>query len=232
MIPPKQPLIIALDGHSSCGKSSFAKTIAKELGYLYIDSGAMYRAITLYAMRNNFIRDHKVEQVKLEQNLSDIHVDFRFNPARTTYETYLNGENVEEAIRAMDVSTNVSEISTIKSVRARLVALQQKMGEKKAIVMDGRDIGTVVFPGADIKIFMTASLEVRAQRRYKELQEKGVSVQLDEVRQNLSQRDFIDQNRAESPLKKADDALILDNSFITPPQQLEWFKIILERFYS
>jgi CMP/dCMP kinase len=231
MIPPKQPLIIALDGHSSCGKSSFAKTIAKELGYLYIDSGAMYRAITLYAMRNNFIHDHKADQARLEQNLSDIEVDFRFNPAKTAYETYLNGENVEEAIRAMDVSANVSEISTIKSVRERLVALQQKMGENKSIVMDGRDIGTVVFPGADIKIFMTASLEVRAQRRFKELQDKGVAVQLDEVRQNLSQRDFIDQNRAESPLKKADDALILDNSSMTPAQQLEWFKIILEKFY-
>lgn len=227
---PKQPLIIALDGHSSCGKSSFAKTIAKELNYIYIDSGAMYRAVTLFAMQQGLVQNKIVDQAALEKSLPDIEIDFRYNPQTALYETYLNGENVEARIRAMDVSDNVSEVSKIKAVRQRLVALQQKMGERKGIVMDGRDIGTVVFPKADIKIFMTASLEVRAQRRFKELQEKGLNVSLQEVSENLSQRDYLDQNRAESPLKKADDAIILDNSNMTPAQQLEWFQIILEKF--
>lgn len=227
---PKQPLIIALDGHSSCGKSSFAKTIAKELNYIYIDSGAMYRAVTLFAMQQGLVQNKIVDQAALEKSLPDIEIDFRYNPQTALYETYLNGENVEARIRTMDVSDNVSEVSKIKAVRQRLVALQQKMGERKGIVMDGRDIGTVVFPKADIKIFMTASLEVRAQRRFKELQEKGLNVSLQEVSENLSQRDYLDQNRAESPLKKADDAIILDNSNMTPAQQLEWFQIILEKF--
>ena len=230
MIQPKQPLIIALDGHSSCGKSSFAKTIAKELGYIYLDSGAMYRAITLFAMQKGFIQNKKVDQPSLEKHLQDIHIEFRHGSENSQYETYLNGENIETKIRSMEVSENVSEVSKIKSVRSRLVALQQKMGEKKGIVMDGRDIGTVVFPKADIKLFMTASLEVRTQRRFKELQEKGIAVTLEEVSANLAQRDYLDQNRAESPLKKADDALILDNSNMTPAQQLEWFQIILEKF--
>jgi CMP/dCMP kinase len=229
---PKESLIIALDGHSSCGKSSFAKAIAKKMGYLYIDSGAMYRAVTLFAMQSGFITGHNVDRQKLEQNLSGIEIDFRVNPFSSKYETYLDNENVEEKIRSMKVSENVSEISKIKSVRTRLVALQQKMGREKGIVMDGRDIGTVVFPNADIKIFMTASLDVRAQRRYKELQDKGTVVTLEEVSQNLAQRDYIDQNREESPLKKADDALILDNSEMTPIQQMEWFEKILEKFYS
>ena len=228
---PNKLLVIALDGHSSCGKSSFAKAIAAELGYLYIDSGAMYRAVTLFAMQNGFIIDHNVDIQQLEQYLSSLEIDFRVNPFSSKYETYLDNVNVEEQIRSMEVSGNVSDVSKIKAVRTRLVALQQKMGEKKGIVMDGRDIGTVVFPKADIKIFMTASLEVRAQRRYKELQGNGISVSLGEVSQNLAQRDYIDQNREESPLKKADDALILDNSNMTPPQQMEWFEKILENFY-
>jgi CMP/dCMP kinase len=227
---PKKLLIIALDGHSSCGKSSFAKMIANELKYLYIDSGAMYRAVTLFAMQKNLMNDHQVDGQKLEQYLPGLEIDFRMNPSSSKYETYLNNENVEEQIRSMSVSENVSEVSKIKAVRTRLVALQQKMGENKGIVMDGRDIGTVVFPKADIKIFMTASLEVRAQRRYKELKDKGIAVSLEEVSQNLAQRDYIDQNREESPLKKADDALILDNSNMTPPQQMKWFEKILEKF--
>lgn len=230
MIKLKRPLIIALDGHSSCGKSSFAKTIAKELGYIYLDSGAMYRAMTLFAMQRGFIQNKIVNEASLLKHLPSIDIEFRFNDKTLKHETYLNGLNVEEKIRSMEVSDNVSEVSKIKDVRSRLVALQQKMGEKKGIVMDGRDIGTVVFPQADIKIFMTASLEVRAQRRFKELQDKGVTVTMKEVSNNLSQRDFIDQNRAESPLKKAEDALILDNSNMTPAQQLEWFQIILEKF--
>ena len=230
MIQTKQPLIIALDGHSSCGKSSFAKTIAKELGYIYLDSGAMYRAVTLFAMQKGFIQNKNVDQPSLEKHLQDIHIEFRHGRENSQYETYLNGENIEAKIRSMEVSENVSEVSKIKSVRSRLVALQQKMGEKKGIVMDGRDIGTVVFPKADVKLFMTASLEVRTQRRFKELQDKGIAVTQEEVSANLAQRDYLDQNRAESPLKKADDALILDNSNMTPAQQLEWFQIILEKF--
>lgn len=227
---PKQLLIIALDGYSSCGKSSFAKAIARELGYMYIDSGAMYRAVTLFAMQKGFIHDHNVDQQKLEQYLSDLVIDFRINPSSLKYETYLNNENVEEQIRSMNVSENVSEVSKIRAVRTRLVALQRKMGEKRGIVMDGRDIGTVVFPNADIKIFMTASLEVRAQRRFKELQDKGIAVSFGEVSQNLAQRDYIDQNREESPLKRADDALVLDNSDMTPKKQMEWFEKILGKF--
>ena len=230
MMQLKRPLVIALDGHSSCGKSSFAKTIAKELGYIYLDSGAMYRAVTLFAMQKGFIQNKKVDQPSLEKHLQVIHIEFRHGSENSQYETYLNGENIETKIRSMEVSENVSEVSKIKSVRSRLVALQQKMGEKKGIVLDGRDIGTVVFPKADIKLFMTASLEVRTQRRFKELQDKGIAVNQEEVSTNLAQRDYLDQNRAESPLKKADDALILDNSNMTPAQQLEWFQIILEKF--
>ncbi len=229
MIPLKHPLIIAIDGHSSCGKSSFAKAIAKELGYLYIDSGAMYRAVTLYAIRNGLIHDGKMDASKMEQYLSSIEIDFKFNPEASIYETFLNGENIEAFIRTMEVSQNVSEVSTIKAVRAHLVARQRKIGEKKGIVMDGRDIGTVVFPNADIKIFMTASLEVRAERRFNELQEKRIPGTLEEVKENLAQRDYVDQNRAESPLRKADDAIVLDNSNMTPVQQMEWFKKIVEK---
>lgn len=230
MRPPKQPIIIALDGYSSCGKSTFAKAIAKELGYLFIDSGAMYRAVTLFAMENGFIKDHQLDTAKLKQSMPAVQVDFKFNPASSRHETHLNGRNVEEQIRSMEVSENVSEVSKIKEVRSRLVTLQQKIGESKGIVMDGRDIGTVVFPNAEIKIFMTARPEVRAQRRYKELQEKGQSITLEEVSQNLTQRDYIDENRENSPLRKADDALVLDNSNMTPQQQMIWFEDILKKF--
>lgn len=231
MIILKNPIVIAIDGYSSCGKSSFAKEIAKELSYLYVDSGAMYRAVTLYAMREGLISNRGVETGLLEKSLFSIDVDFRFNPSTLKYETFLNGENVEDEIRQMAVSDNVSQISKIKSVRRQLVKLQQKLGEKKGIVMDGRDIGTVVYPNAEIKIFMTASIEVRAQRRYKELVDKGIEADLQEVKENLAQRDFLDQTRDESPLKRADDAIVLDNSNLTPQQQMEWFlKYISDNF--
>jgi CMP/dCMP kinase len=233
MIILNKPLIIAIDGHSSCGKSSFAKEIAKELGYLYVDSGAMYRVVTLFAMRKGWINQDKVNLSMLEKALDSIDITFQNNPKLSKYETFLNGENVEEEIRTMAVSENVSEISKIKAVRERLVKLQQKLGERKGIVMDGRDIGTVVYPNADIKIFMTASIEIRAERRYKELLQKGINGTLEEVKENLSQRDFIDQTREESPLKKANDAIILDNSQMTPLQQMEWFRNYLtENFES
>jgi len=230
MIQLKQPLIIAIDGHSSCGKSSFAKSIAKELEFVYIDSGAMYRAITLFAISNRLINNGIADTSAIEQHLLGITIDFQYNSATLGYETFLDGENVEKSIRTMEVSENVSEVSKIKAVRTWLVALQRKIGENKGIVMDGRDIGTVVFPNADIKIFMTASLEVRAERRFKELQERGIAVSLQDVKENLSQRDYIDQNRAESPLRKAYDAITLDNSNITPSQQMDWFKTIIEKF--
>jgi cytidylate kinase len=183
----------------------------------------MYRAVTLFAMRNGWICNGKTNRINLEKNLNSIEIDFKQNPQSGKYETFLNGENVENEIRSLSVSENVSEISKIKKVRERLVKLQQQLGARKAIVMDGRDIGTVVYPNADIKIFMTASIEVRAERRYKELQEKGISGTLEEIKENLSQRDFIDQTREESPLKKAEDAVILDNSNMTPKQQMDWF---------
>jgi CMP/dCMP kinase len=229
MIQIKMSIIIAIDGHSSCGKSSFAKSIASELNYLYIDSGAMYRAVTLFAMRNGLITNGKVDVEGLEKRLLDVDIDFKKNQIGA-YETYMNGENIENDIRTMQVSENVSEVSKIKTVRSRLVALQQKMGTRKEIVMDGRDIGTVVFPDAELKLFMTASLDIRAQRRYKELAEKGTEVSLSDVRDNLAQRDYLDENRTESPLIKANDAIILDNSDLTPPQQMEWFKKILGKF--
>ncbi|HEX2937287.1 MAG TPA: (d)CMP kinase [Bacteroidales bacterium] len=231
MFKPNKPIVIAIDGHSSCGKSSFAKAIAKELNYLYVDSGAMYRAVTLYAMQNGLIQNGQVDTSRLEQTLDQIEVDFRFNTLLAKYETFLNGKNVEEDIRTMAVSENVSAVSKIKLVRARLVDLQQRFGINKGIVMDGRDIGTVVYPHADIKLFMTASIEVRASRRFLELQQKGIAGNLDEVKENLSQRDEMDQNRKESPLKKADDAIILDNSDMTPDEQLVWFeKLLKEKF--
>jgi CMP/dCMP kinase len=230
MIKLKQPLVIAIDGHSSCGKSSFAKSIAKELGYLYVDSGAMYRAITLFALRKGFVVGGKANVSAIEEHLSEVNLDFRFNDKTSIYETFLGDENIEKAIRSMEVSENVSEVSKIKAVRTWLVGLQRKLGEIKGIVMDGRDIGTVVFPYAEIKLFMTASLEVRAERRFKELQEKGIPVSMDDIIENLSQRDYTDQNRAESPLRKASDAIVLDNSDMTPDQQMVWFKKLLEKY--
>jgi cytidylate kinase len=206
-------IIIAIDGHSSCGKSTVAKEIAKKLGYLYIDSGAMYRAVTLFALRNGLAADGQVNAQELIKRLPAIQVEFRFNPETLRNETILNGENVEEEIRRLPVSQHVSPVATIREVREAMVALQQEMGKNKGIVMDGRDIGTVVFPRAELKIFMTARPEVRAQRRYDELKAKGQQVKFDEILANVSEI---------SPLKKADDAIVLDNSDINREQQLEW----------
>ena len=215
-------IIIAIDGFSSCGKSTMAKSLARELGYIYIDSGAMYRAVTLYAIRNNWIPDGKPNVYAIISGIESINITFRFDPVTEKNTTFMNGENIEEEIRRLEVSENVSPVSTIKEVRQAMVKLQQQMGANKGIVMDGRDIGTVVFPQAELKIFMTADPEIRAQRRFLELSTKGQTVSMEEIRQNINQRDYIDQNREESPLRKADDAIVLDNSFLTPEQQLQW----------
>jgi cytidylate kinase len=230
MIYLKMPIVIAIDGYSSCGKSTFAKTIANYLQYLYIDSGAMYRAITLFSLREKIIYNGNVNIDILEQKLNNVNLEYRFNPTSSKYETFLNEENVEEEIRGLEVSDNVSKVSKLKSVRSYLVLLQQKLGDNKGIVMDGRDIGTVVFPNAEIKLFMTANIEVRALRRYKELSDKGINTTFEEITLNISQRDFLDANREESPLRQASDSILLDNSDMTPDQQLEWFKKLLEKF--
>ncbi len=222
-------LIIAIDGFSSCGKSTFAKAIAAKLNYAYIDTGAMYRAVTLFALQNEFIKDDEINLPALIDRLDDIHITFRRNPETQQNETFLNGECVERDIRGITVSEKVSEISAIKEVRDKLVALQKEMGKDKRIVMDGRDIGTNVFPDADIKIFMTASPEVRTQRRYDELIQKGMPADWDEINRNITKRDHIDQTRSESPLKQAPDAIILDNSQMTPEQQMEWFDTLFKK---
>jgi cytidylate kinase len=215
-------IVIAIDGHSSCGKSTVAKELAKKLGYIYLDSGAMYRAVTLFALRNNLAFSGKVDEKGLIDRLGEIKIEFRFNPATKQNETYLNGENVEEEIRQLPVASYVSPVATIREVRHAMVKQQQAMGKNKGIVMDGRDIGTVVFPEAELKIFMTASPEVRAQRRYDELTAKGQEVSFAEILKNVEDRDRIDSNREVSPLKQADDALVLDNSHITREEQLAW----------
>ena len=220
-------LIIAVDGYSSCGKSTFAKAIAKELNYFFIDSGAMYRAVTLFCIRKGYIDKSMVKEKEITESMADIYIRFRYNPDIGQYETYLNGENVEAEIRQVEVSSMVSIISKIRAVRERLVEMQRETGMMKGIVMDGRDIGTVVFPDADIKIFMTASEEIRAERRYKESQEKGIKVEFKNVLNNISERDTIDAGREISPLKKAEDAYVLDNSDMTVSQQMEWFRDIL-----
>ena len=221
------PLIIAIDGFSSCGKSTFAKAIAQKLGYAYIDTGAMYRAVTLFALQNNIITNGAIDIPTLINRLEDIHITFRRNSETGENETFLNGTNVERDIRTIAVSDSVSEISAIKEVRQKLVSLQQAMGKDKAIVMDGRDIGTNVFPDADLKIFMTATPQVRTQRRYDELVQKGMSASWDEISQNLTKRDHIDQSREESPLRQADDAIVLDNSAMTPKEQMVWFEQLI-----
>ena len=224
-------MIIAIDGYSSCGKSTFARLISSSLKYLYIDSGAMYRAVTLFALRHLIMADGRVDEVKLRKEIDNIKVDFRTNSVIGKDEMYLMDENVEEEIRGMIVSENVSTISKIAFVRKKMVMMQRKLGENKSVVMDGRDIGTTVFPYADIKIFMTADPLIRAERRLKELKAKGVRTTLDEVESNIRERDFIDVNRDESPLKKAEDAVVLDNSYMTIEEQMVWFKEILkERF--
>lgn len=213
-----QKLIIAIDGYSSCGKSTLAKALAARFEYAYVDSGAMYRAVTLYLMRAGI---DVTDVAAIIKALENIQIEFRYSKEKQRSETYLNGENVEEAIRDMSVSSKVSEVSKIKEVRKALVKYQRDMGKAGGIVMDGRDIGTVVFPKADLKLFMTADLDVRAQRRYQELLSKGQQVSLQEIMQNLVDRDRIDTTRAESPLRKADDAREIDNTHLTPQQQLD-----------
>jgi len=210
-------IIITIDGYSSCGKSTLAKQLAKTLNYVFIDSGAMYRAITLYFMRNH-VDWFNTQQVT--QALTEIDLDFQYDEKTGNSQMHLNDENVEQHIRDMLVSENVSEVSTIKEVREFAVAQQQKLGLRKGIVMDGRDIGTTVFPQAELKIFVTADPAVRVQRRFKELYEKNPNITLEEVRNNLEMRDYIDSNREVSPLRKADDAIILDNSNLTREEQL------------
>jgi CMP/dCMP kinase len=224
-------IIIAFDGHSSCGKSTVAKAVAKETGYTYIDSGAMYRTVTLLAMQNKLIAGKQIEKEKLEKVLKKIEISFRTNESGEQ-QTFLNGVNVEHEIRTIEVSELVSYISELDFVRTQMVALQKEMGLNKRIVMDGRDIGTVVFPQAELKIFMTASPKVRAERRYKELIAKGDVVTFEEVLANVEKRDYIDQNREISPLKKAHDAILLDNSNMSREEQLEWVLNILRTKFA
>lgn len=217
-----KPFILAIDGYSSTGKSTVAKSIARNFGFLYVDTGAMYRAVTLFAMRNNCFAGGLLDSSKLESLLPLIEITFKFSAADEKNETFLNGENVENEIRTMAVANNVSAVSKIKSVRNKLVALQRIIGQNQSIAMDGRDIGTVVFPNADLKIFMTASAQVRAQRRYDELVAKGDLVSFEEILENVTSRDREDENRTESPLRQADDALLLDNSYMSRDEQLDW----------
>jgi len=219
-------IIVAIDGFSSSGKSTVAKALARHLNYNYIDTGAMYRAVTLYVLRNNLLVDGIIRESDLDLHLDKIKIDFRFNPSLQKSETYLNEENVENTIRNLKVSNHVSQVSSIGSIREKLVKLQQEMGRDGGIVMDGRDIGTTVFPNADLKIYMTSSVEVRAERRYKELIEKGQAVALKEIEDNIRMRDHIDTTRDISPLRKAEDAIELDNSLLTQDEQFEW---ILEK---
>jgi cytidylate kinase len=221
-------LIIAIDGYSSCGKSTFARWIAKELNYIFIDSGAMYRAVTLYCMRRNYISINGLNPQAIVAELKDIQIDFVYNPDINEHETFLNSENVEKEIRSMDVTAQVSRISQIPEVRARMVELQRQIGISKGIVMDGRDIGTVVFPNADIKIFMTASVDIRARRRHTELKNKGINIDFEEIKRTIIARDIADENRDISPLRRADDAIILDNSRMTVDEQMLWIKNIIE----
>lgn len=214
-------ITIALDGFSSTGKSTLAKQIAKELGYVYVDTGAMYRGITYYAMQHQLVSEQYLDKEGLIAQLPQIKLQFKFNPTLGFAEMYVNEINVEQAIRTIEVSRLVSKIAEISEVRAKLVEQQQQMGKDKGIVMDGRDIGTIVFPDAELKIFMTASAKTRAQRRYDELIEKGQQVSFEEVLQNVEERDYIDTHRADSPLVKAHDAIELDNSVMTKQEQFD-----------
>ena len=222
-IKDMKKITIAIDGHSSCGKSTMAKDLAKKIGYVYVDTGAMYRAVTLFALRNNlFEEDGAVKVDELEKRMDEIKISFKFNTETQRPDTYLNGELVEKEIRGMEVSNHVSPIAAIGFVREAMVAQQQRMGKKGGIVMDGRDIGTVVFPNAELKVFVTATAEVRAQRRYNELKGKGQEADYEEILKNVQERDYIDSHREVSPLRQAEDALLLDNSNMTIPEQNEW----------
>lgn len=220
-------ITVAIDGHSSCGKSTMAKDLAREVGYVYVDTGAMYRSVTLFALRNGLFDGAEINVEALRQRMDEIHISFKFNAETGRPDTYLNGELVEQEIRGMEVSNNVSPIAALPFVREAMVAQQQQMGKDGGVVMDGRDIGTVVFPDAELKVFVTASAEVRAQRRYDELKGKGMEADYEEILKNVQERDYIDSHREVSPLKQADDALLLDNSNMTISEQKEW---LLERF--
>lgn len=221
-------IVIAIDGYSSCGKSTMAKDLAREVGYIYVDTGAMYRAVTLFAMRNGvFDADDNIDEARLKTLLPDVKLTFKLNNETKLPEVCLNGECVERDIRTLEVSQHVSPIAALPFVREKLVEQQQAMGKEKGIVMDGRDIGTVVFPDAELKIFVTASAEIRAQRRFKELEAKGMPANFDEILQNVEQRDYIDTHRETSPLRQADDALVLDNSHLTIADQKVW---LMEKF--
>ncbi len=213
---------IAIDGHSSTGKSTVAKALARKLGYIYIDTGAMYRAVTLYALKNKLIGPDFFHKQELIDSLDKMHIRFAFNPEKQTSETYLNGQNVEQEIRGMEVSQYVSQIAEIPEVRRKLVTMQREMARQKGVVMDGRDIGSVVIPDAEVKIFMTADPEIRARRRYEELKAKGLQPDFKEVLANIKQRDHIDSTRADSPLIQTEDAILLDNSRLTKQEQLDF----------
>ena len=222
-------IVIAVDGFSSCGKSTFAKLVAARLGYIFIDTGAMYRAVTLWAIEHDCVHNGILDEERLVASLDRIHIDFRFNPDRGASDIYVDGEWVEGKIRTISVSNLVSAVSAIGEVRARLVAMQQEMGRDKGVVMDGRDIGTVVFPDAELKFFMTADPAVRAERRYLELQAKGEQVSREEIVENIVLRDHLDQTRAISPLRKAEDAIVLDNGGMTLEEEMEWFDALFAK---
>ena len=223
-------ITIAIDGHSSCGKSTMAKALARTVGYVYVDTGAMYRAVTLFALREGlFLDDGTIREDELQQRMGEIEISFRFNEETGRPDTYLNGELVEKEIRGMEVSNRVSPIAALPFVREAMVEQQRRMGREKGIVMDGRDIGTTVFPDAELKVFVTATPEVRAQRRYDELVAKGEPADFDEVLRNVEERDYIDSHREVSPLQQAPDALLLDNSQMTIEEQDRW---LLARFYE
>lgn len=234
MNPQKKKIIIAIDGYSSSGKSTMARQLARELGYVYVDSGAMYRAVTLYALRHDMIdSDGRVNVPALAEALPGISVSFAVDPATGASRTLLDGEDVEDEIRQLRVSNNVSPVAAVAEVRRRLTAMQQDYGREKGIVMDGRDIGTTVFPDAEMKVFVNASPEVRARRRLLEMQEKGIAdVSYDDVYRNICERDDIDRNRKESPLRQADDARLLDNDRLTREQQMQWLHDLYEEITS
>lgn len=220
---------IAIDGFSSCGKSTLAKEIAKKLNYVYVDSGAMYRAVTLYLMNKGILKDGHFIKEQVLNALDAIEISFEFNPKEQKSETYLNGENVEKTIRTLSIAKHVSAVSAIPEVRKKLVAIQQEFGKDGGVVMDGRDIGTVVFPNADVKLFLTASKDVRAQRRYDELTQRGDKITFEAVKSNIEKRDHIDSTREVSPLRKADDAIEIDNSELTREEQLEAALTIIQQ---
>lgn len=223
-------ITIAIDGFSSCGKSTMAKDLAKKLGYVYVDTGAMYRAVTLYAMRNGlFNADGSVKTADLERQMSKINITFKLNKTAERPDTYLNNELVENDIRTLEVSNHVSQIAAVPFIREAMVAQQQRMGKDKGVVMDGRDIGTTVFPEAELKVFVTASAEVRAQRRYDELKEKGMPADFNDILKNVQERDYIDSHREVSPLRKAPDAIELDNSHMTIAEQSAWLMELVKQ---